>query len=263
VTDGETGTPVGPEGPAEEPILITPDMLAPRRPAPRPPDPRIDFERGIGPLPPVVLAIMAANVAVFIWEVNSGAFVNSKVAIEAGALHPSIIAAGALIRAKVLAGEWWRMVTAMFLHGGIDHLIGNMFVLYIVGMACEHGFGAARTALIYLGSGLTGSALSLAMGPGPSVGASGAIFGVLAAVVVMLYRYQKRFQVRDKRVGFVLAAWAGWQLLTGFVSPFIDNFAHLGGMLGGTLAALWLVPQLTAGGSPRPPSPRRGEGVRS
>lgn len=253
----------GPEGPAEEPILITPEMLAPRRPAPRPPDPRIDFERGIGPLPPVILAIMLANVAVFIWEVNSGAFVNSKVSIEAGVLHPSILEAGALIREKVLAGEWWRMVTAMFLHGGIDHLIGNMFVLYIVGMACEHAFGAARTALIYLGSGLTGSALSLAMGPGPSVGASGAIFGVLAAVVVMLYRYQKRFQVRDKRVGFVLAAWAGWQLLTGFVSPFIDNWAHLGGMLGGALAALWLVPQLTVGGSrSRAPSPHRGEGVR-
>ena len=252
----------GPERPAEEPILITPDMLAPRRPAPRPPDSRIDFERGIGPLPPVVLAIMAANVAVFIWEVNSGAFIDSKAAIEAGALgHPSILEAGALIRERVLAGEWWRMITAIFLHGGIDHLIGNMFVLYIVGMACEHAFGAARTALIYFGSGLTGSAVSLAMGPGPSVGASGAIFGVLAAVVVMVYRYQKRFQVRDKRVGFVLAAWAGWQLLTGFVSPFIDNFAHLGGMLGGAMAALWLVPQLTVGGS-RSPSPQRGEGER-
>ena len=144
------------------------------------------------------------------------------------------------------------MFTAMLLHGGFDHLIGNMIVLYIVGMACEHAFGAARTALVYFGSGVTGAGLSLAASPGPSVGASGAIFGVLAAVVVMLYRNQKRFYIRDKRIGFVLAAWAGWQLLTGFLSPLIDNFAHVGGMIGGATAALLLTPRLTGREHPLP-----------
>jgi rhomboid protease GluP len=132
----------------------------------------------------------------------------------------------------------------MFLHGGPDHLIGNMVALFIVGMACEHAFGSAKTAAIYLGSGLLGSVFSLATGPGPSVGASGAIFGVLMAVVVMLYRNQKYFFVRDTRIGFVLAAWAGWQLFTGFLNPFVDNFAHLGGMTGGAIAALLLTPRL-------------------
>ncbi len=232
----------------EEPILITPDMLAPRRP-PKVSDGRLDFERGMRRFPPLIIALIIINVAVFVWEVASGAFLDPKSMIESGAAaanHINPLAAGALIRERVLAGEWWRMITATFLHGSPDHLIGNMVALFIVGMACEHAFGAAKTAAIYLGSGLAGTAFSLATGPGPSVGASGAIFGVLAAVVVMLYKNQDRFYVRDKRIGFVLAAWAAWQLLIGFTSPFIDNFAHLGGMTGGAIAALLLTPTLTA-----------------
>ncbi|MGH6885651.1 MAG: rhomboid family intramembrane serine protease, partial [Geminicoccales bacterium] len=161
-------------------------------------------------------------------------------------------AGGALVRERVLAGEWWRMVTAMLLHGGPDHLLGNIFVLYIVGMACEHAFGLARTAVVYFASGLGGAALSMAAGPGPSVGASGAIFGVLAAVIVTLYRYQDRFYVRDKRIGFVLAFWAAWQVVTGFATPFIDNFAHIGGFAGGALVALVLVPRLVVAAPPAP-----------
>ncbi len=230
--------------PGEEPILITPDMLA-RRPAPKArADGRIDFERGMRRLPPVVLALILANVAVFAWEIASGAFMDRKAMIEAGLTGTSLLDAGALVRAEVVAGEWWRVITATFLHGGVSHLIGNMIVLYIVGMACEHAFGAPRTALVYFGSAVAGSVVSLAASPGPSVGASGAVFGVLGAVVVMLYRNQHRFYIRDKRIGFVLAAWAAWQLATGFLTPFVDNFAHLGGLLGGAVAAFVLTPKL-------------------
>ncbi|HEY7194869.1 MAG TPA: rhomboid family intramembrane serine protease [Gemmatimonadales bacterium] len=241
--------------PDEEPILITPDMIAQKparpsgKPPPRPPDGRVDFERGMRRFPPLILALIIANVVVFAWELSAGAFVNAKEAIESGmgsgaGLNPLL--AGALVRERVVAGEWWRMITATFLHGGPDHLIGNMVVLFIVGMACEHSFGAARTALIYFGSGLAGTTFSMASGPGPSVGASGAIFGVLMAVAVMLYRNQKAFYVRDKRIGFVLLVWAGWTLFTGLMDPFVDNFAHLGGMAGGAVAALLLTPTLTA-----------------
>ena len=245
---------MGSDPPGEEPILITPDMLATRAPTPRPapprppgrgPDGRIDFERGMRRFPPVVLAVVTANVVVFFWEVASGAFLSSKAMIEAGVAGTTLIDAGALVRTEVMAGEWWRMVTATFLHGGVSHLIGNMVVLYIVGMACEHAFGASRMALVYFGSGLAGSTLSLIASPGPSVGASGAVFGVVAAVVVTLYRHQKHFYIRDKRIGFVLAAWAAWQLLTGFLTPFVDNFAHLGGLIGGAVAALLLTPRLS------------------
>jgi rhomboid protease GluP len=241
------GPAAGNGGEHEEPILITPEMLAPRR-APKVSDGRVDFERGMRRLPPLIVALIIANVAVFFWEVAAGAFLDPKTAIESGtalASHTNPLMAGALIRERVLAGEWWRMITATFLHGSPDHLIGNMIALFIVGMACEHAFGAVKTAAIYLGSGLAGTAFSLMTGPGPSVGASGAIFGVLMAVVVMLYRNQKYFFVRDKRIGFVLAAWAAWQLFIGLMNPFIDNFAHLGGMTGGAIAALLLTPTLT------------------
>lgn len=240
----------------EAPITITPDMLAPPGPlapparsAAGPGRGRIDFERGMRRFPPLVLTLIAANVAVFVWELSTGVFADRKTLVEAGVAlgaRENILEAGALVRARVLDGEWWRMVTSMFLHGGPDHLVGNMVVLFIVGMACEHAFGVGRAAVVYFGSGVAGAALSMAMGPGPSVGASGAIFGVLAAVVVVLYRHQDRFYLRDKRIGFVLAIWAGWQILTGFLSPYIDNFAHLGGFVGGAAAALVLSPRLGA-----------------
>ena len=241
-----------PEERGEEPIVITPDMLV-QRAAPararavKAADSRIDFERGMRRIPPVIVLIIAVNIAVFAWEIASGVFVTSKEMIEAGLRGASLIDAGALVQAKVFAGEWWRMVTAMFLHGGFDHIIGNMIVLYIVGMAAEHAFGSTRMLLVYFAGGLAGSALSVLASPGPSVGASGAVFGVLSAVVVTLYRHQKHFYVRDKRIGIVLAAWAGYQLLTGFLTPFVDNFAHLGGILGGALAAMVLDTRLAVG----------------
>ncbi len=211
--------------PPEKPIVITPDMLAPPRRGGRGAG-RIDFERGMR--------------GMFAWEIAAGALADRETIIEAGAL----------VRERVLAGEWWRLISAMFLHGGVDHILGNLLVLYIVGLACEHAFGGAQTAALYFASGIAGGLLSIAAGPGPSVGASGAIFGVIAAVIVVLYRWQDRFYVRDKRIGFVLLVWAGWQILTGLANPFIDNFAHLGGLAGGALAALVLRPRLLSAGTP-------------
>ncbi len=239
-------------GPREEPIPITPDMLAGRGRGRGAAGGRIDFERGMRHLPPLILCLIAVNIAMFAWEIAAGALADRDTIIEAGALvRDRIIGQGtAPVRDRVATGEWWRLVSAMFLHGGVDHLLGNVIVLYIVGMACEHAFGGARTALVYFTSGITGGLVSIAAGLGPSVGASGAIFGVIAAVVVVLYRYQDRFYVRDKRIGFVLLVWAGWQILTGLANPFIDNFAHLGGLAGGALATLPLRPRLLPGSTP-------------
>jgi len=221
---------------AEEPLLITSSMLtAPPRRGP------VDFERGLQLAPPLIVGLIIANVVMFVGEVSSGALVDRE----------TIIAAGALSRDEVLGGAWWRLLSATFLHGGPDHLIGNMLVLYIVGIACEHAFGFARTAAVYVASGLGGSLLSMAMSPGPSVGASGAIFGVAAAVIVVLTRHRDRFHLRDKRIGAVLAVWAGYQLLIGFALPFVDNFGHLGGLAGGAVAAMCLQPRLLARESPR------------
>ncbi len=225
------------EAPREEPIPITPDMLATGDKRGRG---RIDFERGMRRAPPLILFLIAANLAMFGWELAAGALADRETIVEAGAL----------VRERVLAGEWWRLVSAMFLHGSVDHVLGNVIVLYIVGLACEHAVGGARTAFVYFASGIAGGLLSVAAGPGPSVGASGAIFGVIAAVVVVLYRWQNQFYVRDKRIGFVLLVWAGWQILTGLANPFIDNFAHLGGLAGGALATLPLRPRLLSARTP-------------
>ena len=82
------------------------------------------------------------------------------------------------------------------------------------------------------------------MQPGPSVGASGAIFGLMAFIVVFLYKYQKSFFIRDRRIGFVIAAWGLLTIVFGFLSPYIDNFAHIGGAIGGAIAILFQKPFL-------------------
>jgi membrane associated rhomboid family serine protease len=116
--------------------------------------------------------------------------------------------------------------------------------LYIIGMAGEHALGAARLLAVYTVSALVGSVASVLSGPGPSVGASGAIFGLMGAVILILFRYRHVYHVRDKRIGVVLTAWAGFVILTGLADPMIDNAAHLGGLIGGVLAASLMRPRL-------------------
>lgn len=222
--------PEPPPEPDERPRRISASMLAP---AP-PPERRIEFERGMSYLPPLSLLLIVAYVAVLAWELSVGALESRE----------SIVAAGALYRPPVRDGELWRLVTATFLHGSPGHLIGNCVGLYIMGLACEHAFGFARSGVIYLLSGLGGSVLSVLAQPGPSVGASGVVFGVMGAVIVFLYRHQDAFYVRDKRIAVVLLAWAGFAVLTGLVTPFVDNFAHIGGFLGGALGAHAVEPAL-------------------
>lgn len=217
------------DAPAAAPVRAIP-VAGPGGPA----EHRTDFERGMSYFPPLTLVLIVANVAVFGWELASGALQSEE----------GIVAAGALHRERVLGGEVWRVFTATFLHGGFDHLLGNCLMLWIVGMALEHGVGLARTAAVYFVSGLGASLLSLAAHPGPSVGASGAIFGVTAAVVAFLYKYHRLFVVRDKRVGFVLGVWALYQIGIGFMHPLIDNAAHTGGAVCGALLVLLMRPKL-------------------
>ena len=210
----------------EQPIRITADMLDVARPI----DMRIDFERGMSYAPPATLVMLIALAAVFAWQVSSGALASKE----------SIIAAGALAQDRVMQGEWWRLLSATVLHGNAEHLISNAVSLYILGMASEHAYGTRPAALIYVASGVSGSLLSAATGPGPSVGASGAIFGLMGAVIVLFWRYHHELLVRDKRIGVVVAAWALLTIVTGLTTPMIDNAGHVGGLLGGMGTALIL-----------------------
>jgi rhomboid protease GluP len=216
--------------PEERPLLITPDMLVPVRPK----DSRVPFEKGMSYFPVLIVTLIIANFAVFLWELATGALVSSD----------SIIAAGALYRDKVLAGETWRLVSAAFLHGDFEHILGNTVFMYILGLATEHAFGLAKTAVIYLFAAVTGSLLSLAMQPGPGVGASGAIFGLMGAVAVVFYRRRADFYLRDRGIGAFVGFLAALQIFFGFSEPYVDNWAHLGGFLGGALAVLVLRPAL-------------------
>ena len=172
------------------------------------------------------------SLAIFVAEVRLGALTSKE----------SIIAMGALARDRVAAGEYWRLLTAPWLHGGIEHLIGNGIALYILGMVCEAAFGRAQLFVLYVLSGLAGSLVSMLVSVGPSVGASGAIFGLQGAAIVLLRRERDRLLVRDRRVGFVLLIWAIYTIAGGLTDPFIDNGAHIGGALGGALIASRLHP---------------------
>jgi rhomboid protease GluP len=215
----------------DPPLRITPDMLLSRR---------IDFERRMPRVPLLTVVIAVALLAIFVAEVRVGALTSRE----------AIIAMGALARERVAAGEYWRLLTAPWLHGGVDHLIGNGIALFILGMVSEAAFGRAQFVVLYVLSGLAGSVVSLAMSVGPSVGASGAIFGLQAAAIVLFRVHRDRLLVRDRRVGFVLLIWAIYSIAGGLMDPFIDNGAHIGGAIGGALVARRLHPAVL---SPLPP----------
>jgi rhomboid protease GluP len=207
----------------EQPLRITFDMLLSRR---------VDFERRMRRVPPVTVVTLALLAAIFFAEVRMGALASRE----------SIIAMGALARERVVAGEYWRLLTAPWLHGGMEHLVGNGIALYILGMVCEAAFGRAQFVVLYVLSGLAGSIVSVLVSAGPSVGASGAIFGLQGAAIVLLRRERGRLLVRDRRVGFVLLIWAIYTIVGGLTDPFIDNGAHIGGALGGALISSRLHP---------------------
>src|SRR5688572_5835036 len=166
-----------------EPAIISADMLAPATAAgsDHRVETRINFERGMTYWPLLTLLLILANVVAFAWQLWTGALESTE----------AIVRGGALSRSHVLDGELWRLLSATFLHGGFDHLLGNCLMLYAMGMATEHAFGASRAAVIYIVAALFGWGLSLVMSPGPAVGASGAIFGLSGAVIVFLFRFQR------------------------------------------------------------------------
>lgn len=168
-----------------------------------------------------------------------------------GALIPQLV---------VLEGQFYRLFTAMFLHGSLGHVLLNVYALYIVGRAVEPVFGRPRFLLIYLLGGLTGSALSLLLGglESASVGASGAVFAIFAAHAVHLYMNRRLYanaRGQLSHMGFIL----GINLVIGFFpGSRIDNWVHIGGMLGGALLAWRIGPRLALLALPDNGKPRIG-----
>jgi membrane associated rhomboid family serine protease len=139
-------------------------------------------------------------------------------------------------------GQVYRLLTSIFLHSGIAHLFFNGWALYVIGQDIEHLFGHVRFLLIYFLGGLTASVVSLVLNPAAwSVGASGALFAIFGAEMVFLYRNRAMFGQFARRRLQTLFYLLVLNLLIGVVgSSLIDNWAHVGGFLGG-LGLAWLI----------------------
>jgi membrane associated rhomboid family serine protease len=141
-----------------------------------------------------------------------------------------------IVRGGIAMGQYWRLVSPMFLHAGIIHIAMNMYGLWLFGRILEDEMGSVRMLVIYFLSGIAGNAASFAFGPNTvSIGASGAIYGLLGAFVA--YNYQRRhlrfFRARLQAV----MPWVVLNFVLSFSIPFIDWRAHLGGFVAGILAA--------------------------
>ena len=140
-----------------------------------------------------------------------------------------------LIREFVQDGEYYRLFTSMFIHHDFLHLIFNSYALYVIGPQIESFYGKTKYLIIYLLSGLFGSLLSMIFLEGISVGASGAIFGLLGSLLYFGYHYRVYLGgvMKSQIIPLILI-----NLIIGFLTPEIDNAAHIGGLIGGILISM-------------------------
>jgi rhomboid protease GluP len=179
---------------------------------------------------------LAVIIAVFILMEFSGGSENPMV----------LILFGAKFNPLIVAGEWWRLITPMFLHIGFMHILFNGIALHSLGTLTEQLYGSARFFMIYMVAGISGVMASFVFSPNISAGASGAIFGLFGA---LLYFGTQNKELFFRTLGSGIFVVLGINLSIGFLYPStIDNYAHLGGLLGGFLAAAFVgLPQYTTG----------------
>jgi membrane associated rhomboid family serine protease len=146
---------------------------------------------------------------------------------------------GAHLPSLVAAGEWWRALSAIFLHGGFTHVLFNMWALFVFGPSLEHRYGTAPFAFLYLACGIGGSALYQVVGRDVfAVGASGAIFGLMGALLATAYR--ARFTPAGRAVFSQVLLLLAINLALPFIVPNVAWEAHVGGLVTGVvIAAAW------------------------
>jgi rhomboid protease GluP len=156
---------------------------------------------------------------------------------------------GMKINQAILEGEYWRLITPMFLHGSIFHLGFNLYALYILGRRIERFFGSVRFTLLFLIAGITGNLFSFIFTPADSLGSSTAIFGLLAAEGVFIYYHRELFGDRSRVALRQIIQVAVINFLIG-LSPWIDNWGHFGGLIGGALFSWFAGPVFKLKGTP-------------
>jgi len=151
----------------------------------------------------------------------------------------SLIRLGANVQELVESGEYFRLLTAIFLHGGIIHLFFNMYALYSIGNFIETYFGRSKYFAVFIITGIAGSLVSYLFTRGFSVGASGAVFGLLGLLLAQKLKrkvYYAELPIDTRSILIIV----GINLLLGFTIPNVDNAAHIGGLISGTLLGLLL-----------------------
>jgi membrane associated rhomboid family serine protease len=180
--------------------------------------------------PTVAYVLIGINAAAFVGSLAAGADVAQRGGgrvIAEGALYGPAIAQG---------GEYWRLVTSGFLHAGLLHIAFNMYLLYILGQMIEPSIGHVRFVALYFTSLLAGSFGALLVSPGAlTVGASGAVFGLMGGAVVMMRA--RGFDPMASGIPFLI----GLNLLFSLVVPGISIGGHVGGLIGGAVAGFVLV----------------------
>lgn len=157
-----------------------------------------------------------------------------------------LIFLGAKENSLIAAGQLWRLLTATFLHGNLIHIFLNGYALYSLGPESERIYGTWRFLALYVLAGLGGSLASYAISPAPSVGASGSIFGLIGGLGVFYYLNRQALGEFGRMQVQSMVAVAMLNLFIGFANPgVIDNWGHLGGLIGGALTGLALAPRLT------------------
>jgi membrane associated rhomboid family serine protease len=172
----------------------------------------------------VTRVLIGINVGVYLLELAQGGNVNG--------VGSRIYEKGVLFGPFVAQGDWWRLISSAFLHYGPLHLGLNMYFLYLIGTPVEQYLGRARFLLLYLVSGLAGAAGALVVTPtSPTVGASGAIFGILGGALVL--ERQRNYVLGGSALGLIVI-----NLAFSFVLSNISVGGHIGGLIGGILCML-------------------------
>jgi membrane associated rhomboid family serine protease len=190
---------------------------------------------------PAVLVLILLNAGVFLFEIFAGDLNDPEVLHRVGALEPYAV---------VVQGEYWRLFTALFLHGGFTHLLFNIFALYILGPPLERSIGTIRFTVCYLMSGLASSAGVVGLAVlgfvqvAQLVGASGCIMGIVGTWAGFLVRHRHAPQAKQRlgNVVMIIVIQVAFDLST----PQVSMAAHLCGLIAGFFLGLVLVPRATS-----------------
>jgi len=184
--------------------------------------------------PLVTYVLIGVTVFIYLLQVLSQAIAN-------GYDWPFIL--GGKINELILDGQVWRLLTPALLHGSLLHIAFNMYALFSLGSSMERYYGQKRYLMLYIIGAFCGNALSFLLSPKASIGASTAVFALVAAEGVFIYRNRALFGSRAKTMLTNLLLIVGVNLVIG-LQPGIDNWGHLGGLIGGALFAWFAGPRL-------------------